>query len=163
MRLATLRKQQWLATMLFCIAAVISCTMPTVAAAQHVVPLMDMRDGQAVRSLAPYTGFMADPSASETAQSMFARADAHEFAPLPRGNATFGFADGAYWFHVRLHNLDNPGHRWLLVLEYALIDNVDVYFRQADGHGRAQAQQWRSGGPAHCRDRCGYDAIDRRR
>ena len=76
--------------------------------------------------LAPYTTFLADPAGDATAEQMFGRSDAGAFAPLPRGNATFGFVDGAYWFHVVLHNNDHPQTRWLLVQEYALLDRVDV-------------------------------------
>ncbi len=83
--------------------------------------------------LAPYTTFLADPAGDATAEQMFGRSDAGGFAPLPRGNATFGFVDGAYWFHVVLHNNDHPQTRWLLVQEYALLDRVDVYVRRANG------------------------------
>jgi hypothetical protein len=43
------------------------------------------------------------------------------------------FRDGAYWFHTRLFNRGNPEERWLLVLQYSLLDNVDVYMRYPDG------------------------------
>ena len=45
-----------------------------------------------------------------------AKSSAGRFRPLPNGNATFGFKDGAYWFHTRLFNRGNPEERWLLVL-----------------------------------------------
>jgi hypothetical protein len=60
---------------------------------------------------------------------MFQAAAQGRFKPLPNGNATFGFRDGAYWFHTRLFNRGNPEERWLLVLQYSLLDNVDVYMR----------------------------------
>ena len=55
------------------------------------------------------------------------------YAPLPNGNAAFGFQPGAYWFHVRLLNRDRDEPRWLLVQQYALSDRIDVYTRHADG------------------------------
>ena len=45
----------------------------------------------------------------------------------------FGFVDGAYWFHVGLLNRDSQVHRWILVLDYVLLDQIDVRVRRADG------------------------------
>ena len=83
--------------------------------------------------LSPYVGYYVDPDGSADASTMFQVANSGRFRPLPNGNATFGFKDGAYWFHTRLFNRGNPEERWLLVLQYSLLDNVDVYMRYPDG------------------------------
>src|SRR5207342_762422 len=83
--------------------------------------------------LSPHVGYFVDPDGSADASSMFQAAAQGRFKPLPNGNATFGFGDGAYWFHTRLFNSGNPEERWLLVLQYALLDNIDVYMRYPDG------------------------------
>ncbi len=83
--------------------------------------------------LSPFVGYYHDTDGSADASSMFQAAAAGRFQPLPNGNATFGFKDGAYWFHTRLFNRGNPEERWLLVLQYSLLDNVDVYMRYPDG------------------------------
>jgi diguanylate cyclase (GGDEF)-like protein len=83
--------------------------------------------------LSPFVGYYVDADGSADASSMFQAASQGRFHPLPNGNATFGFKDGAYWFHTRLFNRGNPEQRWLLVLQYSLLDNVDVYMRYPDG------------------------------
>ena len=83
--------------------------------------------------LTPYIAYHQDAEATAGPADMFARADRGGFAPLPDGGATFGFQDGAWWFHARLLNHDPDEPRWLLVQQYALSDHVDVYLRYADG------------------------------
>jgi diguanylate cyclase (GGDEF)-like protein len=83
--------------------------------------------------LSPHVGYLVDPDGRADASTMFQAAASGRFRPLPNGNATFGFRDGAYWFHTRLINQGNTEERWLLVLQYSLLDNVDVYMRYPDG------------------------------
>ena len=83
--------------------------------------------------LSPHVGYHVDPDGRADASSMFQAAGQGQFRPLPNGNATFGFREGAYWFHTRLFNDGNGEERWLLVLQYSLLDNVDVYMRYPDG------------------------------
>src|SRR4029079_12370559 len=64
----------------------------------EIGPRMDQVD------LAPYMGVRVDPEGRADAAAMFEAAAAGTFAPLPGGRPTFSFADGAYWFHVRLFN-----------------------------------------------------------
>ena len=84
-------------------------------------------------SLSPRMTYLVDPDGGADASSMFEAAAQGRFKPLPNGNATFGFRDGAYWFHTRLFNDGNGEERWLLVLQYSLLDNLDVYMRYPDG------------------------------
>ncbi|MEM9532673.1 MAG: diguanylate cyclase [Pseudomonadota bacterium] len=41
--------------------------------------------------------------------------------------ANFGFSPAAHWFAGRLTNVDHPQSDWILMLEYPLLDHVDVY------------------------------------
>jgi diguanylate cyclase (GGDEF)-like protein len=63
------------------------------------------------------------------------------FAPVPRWPPTFGFARGAYWFHLRVRNSSHPDGNWLLVLTYPLLDHADLHVL-----GPAGAQSEQSGG-----------------
>ncbi len=102
---------------------------PAIAYSQRA----ELTPGLAELPLSPHVGYLVDPDASADASAMFQAAAHGRFKPLPNGNATFGFVDGAYWFHTRLFNRGNPEERWLLVLQYSLLDNVDVYMRYPDG------------------------------
>jgi diguanylate cyclase (GGDEF)-like protein len=84
-------------------------------------------------SLAPYTRYRVDPSLRDDAATSFERFARGEFAPLPPGGPTFGFSDGAYWFHAEIYNRNSAESRWLLVLDYPLLDNADIYVRYPDG------------------------------
>ncbi|MFY2764590.1 sensor domain-containing diguanylate cyclase [Arenimonas sp. MALMAid1274] len=83
--------------------------------------------------LGPYLQYRVDPEGHADAASQFAQAERGNFQPLPDGSTTFGFTDGAHWFHAQLFNHNSPERRWLLVLHYPLLDNVDVYLRYPDG------------------------------
>jgi two-component system, sensor histidine kinase LadS len=84
-------------------------------------------------ALAPATRYSIDHGLSATAEDKFRQIETEAFQPLPHANATFGFVDGAYWFHVRLLSRDSQSHRRILVLDYALLDQIDLYVRRADG------------------------------
>lgn len=86
--------------------------------------------------LGPHLGYLHDDAGRANATAMLEAARAGAFKPLPQGRATFGFTRGAYWFHTRLFNDNTTEQRWLLVLQYPLLDNVDVYLRYPDGQWR---------------------------
>lgn len=88
---------------------------------------------QQSRSLTPYLTYRVDAGGRDDAAAMFAQAQRGGFKPLPSGGTAFGFTEGAYWFHGQLFNHDRTEQRWLLVLHYPLLDNVDVYLRYPDG------------------------------
>ena len=83
--------------------------------------------------LTPYLAWHHDADAAATPAAMFARAADGDFAPMPADGPTFGFQDGAWWFHARVVNHDPDEPRWLLVQQYALSDRLDVYLRYPDG------------------------------
>ena len=96
-------------------------------------PVATLEANRPSLDLAPYVGYHHDRESSADAAAMFARAAGDGFAPLPAGGATFGFQDGAYWFHARVVNLDPGEPRWLLVQRYPLSDHLDLYLRYPDG------------------------------
>lgn len=83
--------------------------------------------------LTPHLTYRIDPDGRADAAAMFAQAERGTFMPLPGDSSAFGFTDGAYWFHGQLFNQNRTEQRWLLVLHYPLLDNVDVYLRYPDG------------------------------
>ena len=74
-----------------------------------------------------------DALASDGVSQAFKRAQEAQFALLPNGNPSLGFQEGAYWFHLTVVNRDPEELRWILVQEYALSDNLDLYVRYPDG------------------------------
>ncbi|WP_146909841.1 sensor domain-containing diguanylate cyclase [Arenimonas daejeonensis] len=89
--------------------------------------------GNEALPLAPYLSMKSDPEGRTDAAAMFSQAAQGNFSPLPGDSTAFGFTRGATWFHGRLYNQNSREQRWLLVLHYPLLDNVDVYLRYPDG------------------------------
>jgi GGDEF domain-containing protein len=83
--------------------------------------------------LAPQTTYLHDASGTATVDDALLQAAAGGFAPLPNGDASFGFQTGAFWFRVNVENTNPREQRWLLVQQYALSDRIDVYARYPDG------------------------------
>ena len=108
------------------------CAGVGVAAAATVAPLVLDAETSSI-PLSPRVAYRHDAGAADGATEAFRRAEAGEFQPLPDGTPTFGFQDGAYWFYLPLVNRDAAEPRWLLVQEYALSDQVDLYLRYPDG------------------------------
>jgi len=102
------------------------------ASAQTNVAVMD--SSRSRLDLSPYVKYFHDMDGRDDSAEMFDVAKSGKFKALPNGNATFGFSKGAYWFHSHLFNQDNTEQRWLLVLQYPLLDYVDVYLRYPDNH-----------------------------
>ena len=102
------------------------------AAAQSNVAVMEA--GRSKTELSPYVKYFHDPQGQIDKTQIFDMAKANKFKALPNGNATFGFSKGTYWFHTYLFNQDSTEQRWLLVLQYPLLDYVDVYVRYPDNH-----------------------------
>ncbi len=97
------------------------------------VPRATVSPGLSHLELSPYVDYHVDLDGAADAASMFDLAENGQFRPLPHGAATFGFRNGVHWLHARLYNDGNGEQRWLLLLEYSLLDNIDVYMRYPDG------------------------------
>ena len=98
-----------------------------------------LEPGQSAIPLSPHIGYRHDALAADGATEAFARAKAGEFTRIPDGNPTFGFQDGAFWFYLPVVNRHAEETQWLLVQEYALSDQLDLYLRYPDGHVEHQA------------------------
>jgi two-component system, sensor histidine kinase LadS len=112
-----------------------------IGASAGAAPTLELSAGQTRAPLNAVTTYAVDAAGKAQADAMFIHADSGRFRPVPADNATFGFVDGAYWFHARIRSDSTAERRWLLVLEYALLDHVDLYLRHADG----KIEHFRSG------------------
>ena len=94
---------------------------------------LELAPGRASVPLSGSIGYRHDLLASDGAGEAFKRARAGQFSPLPGGNPAFGFREGAFWFYLPLVNRQASEQRWILVQEYALSDQLDLYLRYPDG------------------------------
>lgn len=98
-----------------------------------------LEPGQSTIPLSPRISYRHDVLAADGATEAFARAKAGQFAALPNGTPTFGFQSGAFWFYLPVVNRHAEESQWLLVQEYALSDQLDLYLRYPDGRVEHQA------------------------
>jgi len=103
------------------------------------VPTLELRHETTEVDLASTLRHVHDVPARGDLAAAVRWLDEGRFQPLPGGRTSLGFQDGAFWFHVRVVNRDNPEVRWLLVQHYALSDRIDVHVRHADGRVEFQA------------------------
>lgn len=99
--------------------------------AQPVDVALDATD--ASRALDQYASYYVDADGQADFATAFDQFQRGRFQPLPDGSPVFGFTSGAHWLHVGVVNRDAAEQHWLLALEYALLDHVDLYVRRADG------------------------------
>lgn len=96
-------------------------------------PVLELHAGTTIHSLARVTAYHHDAGGRAPLPEIEQLAGIPAFAPLPDGDASFGFQPGAYWFHARIRNQNSDEPRWLLVQQYALSDRIDIYLRYPDG------------------------------
>jgi diguanylate cyclase len=115
----------WLLTLALALCA----ALPAIAS-----PTLRLDAGETKFSLSPVLQYWHDQPGHASVEQAFAHTQDGAFAPLPNGNPAFGFQTGAYWFYLPIENMQRDDPRWLLVQEYALSDNLDLYLRYPDGH-----------------------------
>lgn len=107
--------------------------MAGLASAQEPQRTLELNSDIREIALSPYISYATDPNGRADATAMFAAVERGEFKPLPKDSATFGFRSETFWFHTRVFNRDVDEQRWLLVLQYPLLDHINVYVRYPDG------------------------------
>jgi two-component system, sensor histidine kinase LadS len=103
------------------------------AMAEPAVPALKLDSNIRSLELTSYTSYAVDESNRADASQMFDAASRGEFKQIPGGSPAFSFQKGTYWFHTQIYNNDIDEQRWLLVLQYPLLDHINVYARYPDG------------------------------
>ncbi|MBB6599648.1 diguanylate cyclase [Luteimonas sp. MC1825] len=114
--------------LLTCLCLLLACATSAWAA-----PTLGLGATTGEVALAPYMSYRHDTDASDGVEDAWRRVGNGVFAPLPRSDATFGFQNGAFWFHAAIINENRAEPRWLLVQAYPLSDHIDLYVRYPDG------------------------------
>ncbi len=112
--------------------ALIALVFPMLPAAQAQAPL-ELTTAASQRPLHVPTRYYHDAAGNEDLAAVQRHFAAGRFKAVPGNNPSFGFMDGAFWFHADLLNRDSPEQKWLLVQEYSLSDRIDVYATYPDG------------------------------
>ncbi len=116
---------------LFCVLASLCGSAP---AQPDTASPARLSSADAVVSLNPHLDYLHDLDARLDVEQAHRLQQTGGFRPVPPGKNSFGFQPGAYWFHARLVNEGAPDTRWLLVQQYALSDDIELYALYPDGH-----------------------------
>jgi two-component system, sensor histidine kinase LadS len=77
--------------------------------------------------------YLHDKNAADTPEEAWRKIAAGAFQPVPKDKTAFGFQQGAYWFHGEVINRNTDELHWMLVLRFALLDQIDLFVRYPDG------------------------------
>ncbi|MEK1907448.1 MAG: 7TM diverse intracellular signaling domain-containing protein [Pseudomonas sp.] len=89
-------------------------------------------------SLAPYTGYYQDRDGSLSAEQVQHLPDS-DFQQINGDHANLGKNDSVWWFKTRLVNSRQQALDGYLEINYALLDQIDVYVQDPDGNLQHQA------------------------
>ncbi len=121
------------ALILLVLTGLLAVAQPTPAENSDDAPLVLHADQDSAEPIGRMR-VLVDAQGRLSATQALAAFAANAGQAITRWPPTFGFADGVHWFHFRVRNQDHPDPRWLLVIEYSLLDYLDLY--SADGQGR---------------------------
>jgi len=109
------------------------CTMSVPGALLAADGTLNLHANQSTFTPAKHLRYWVDANPASTEHDAEAALDAGRFKPVDRWPPTFGFAEGVHWFALDLRNVDHPDESWLYVVEYALLDHLDLHLRYSDG------------------------------
>jgi diguanylate cyclase len=102
-------------------------------AAQAVAAPLLLDDAARRHDAWPHVRVLSDPARNIDAAEALRRLA--EFSPPASPHAGMGFRDEALWFHVPLAVAADSDGRWVLEIDYALLNRIEVFIARA---GRAE-------------------------
>ena len=90
-------------------------------------------------NIAPRLAYFEDPSNHLTVQDLISPNKLSQFKPDGRETLNRGFATHTLWATINIQNNTNM-NLWYVVLGYALLDEVEAYILDGEGHIRRVAQ-----------------------
>lgn len=91
--------------------------------------------------LAEHIDWLHDADASLDADAALAALARGEFSALGQRQSNFGYRSGALWFSFEVENRDHPSSDWVLLIDYTLVDHLQLLRIDADG----QRHHWDGG------------------
>ena len=92
---------------LYCLLAMLCVAAGTVRAQES----LQLTATSSEHTLAAHTRYYHDPAGKDHLASARQHLVGGKFQPLPDGNTSFGYQDGAYWFHVNVLNVSSADRK----------------------------------------------------
>ena len=111
--------------------AALWCLLWTLGATPAAAAELLLDDATSIHDAWPHVRVLSDPERNIDASAALRRLA--EFTPPASPHAGMGFRNDAVWFHVPVTVASNSDGRWVLEIDYALLNRADVFVVR-DGH-----------------------------
>ncbi len=110
-----------------------ACLLWMLGTAQSVAATLSLDDAVRVHDAWPHVRVLSDPERRIAADEALQRLA--EFKPPTSPHAGMGFRNDALWFHLPVAVPADSDGRWVLEIDYALLNRVEVFIAHG---GRAE-------------------------
>ena len=100
--------------------------------------LIVLSNQESTISLAGKYTWFEDESAALTIQDISSPAYSDRFVTGEKDNLSFGYTSSAIWLKFKIQDNSHDSRRWLLNLDYPLLDQIDIYQSMEDGRWSLQ-------------------------
>jgi len=83
--------------------------------------------------LATYLSYIEDPNGTLTINQIRQPGRTNQWHRIPKTTVNFGYTDAAFWFRLRLTNIETAPLKRVIEIAYPVLDHIDVYQVTADG------------------------------
>jgi PAS domain S-box-containing protein len=94
-----------------------------------------LREDQVRYALGQHMETLEDPGGTLTIQDVSSPGYSDQFVPSHKESPTFGYTSSVYWVRFRLNNQSQLSNHWLLEVNFANTQHVDLYIPTPDGEG----------------------------
>jgi two-component system, sensor histidine kinase LadS len=94
-----------------------------------------LHDDQLRYGLGQHMEILEDPGGTLTIQDVSAPGYSDQFVPSHTESPTFGYTSSVYWVRFRLDNESQLSDHWLLEVNFANTQHVDLYIPSPNGDG----------------------------
>lgn len=96
---------------------------------------LELAPGTDEYDLSPHAEVLHDPAALHTFDTV---RDAEGWADLGTRSPVFGFAGGDFWFRTRISDTGHEERRWVYLISYALLDEIELHILRGDGRSEVR-------------------------
>jgi chemotaxis protein histidine kinase CheA/PAS domain-containing protein len=113
--------------------SLISALLLSLPASWSAAAPVQLADPNHAYLIGPQTDLLVDPGKGLTFEQVSAPENQHQFAPYAKDIPNFGMTGHAYWFKFQAVNSLDHDYMWLMGIENALLDYIDLYYKDASG------------------------------
>jgi signal transduction histidine kinase len=118
---------------LVCLIAILNCLFFPCALSAQTAPSLTLSDEQGYYKLGSHLELMEDPSNTLTIYDASSSRFTSRFTPSTSSAPQIGFTKSTWWGRFTIHNVSRTRDKWILHLDYPLMDRIDLYLPCGEG------------------------------